>query len=1339
MWRTIPYYILGVFCSAQLLAQTTSTKQSQQFGTKDGLSHRWVFNIYQDEQQYLWLSTYDGLNRYDGNQFVTYRPSANGEFPAMADRTRQVFEMPNGHLLVNSEFGLFDFDPNTEQFLLLLKGTGKTAKLVINGNDDNAIIESFLEEWVFHHNPVTIYKTTKDGRLQQLATLRKPNRDRLYPVACNDSDAWFWDFEGHYHHFDIKTGKWEPIDLINNAKHPAPTDDKGQLWIPIGHELKPIPLPSATGIKHWKTFQLEGKKAVWLYGINGQDVYHLFRYDLPTGKWEDNLFSIEGSAIGKNHEYQTYLPSHFLDEEGTLWFAGFLGLNKIHRSRQLFRHYLALPVERMEAPPTNFSARNIWEAADGRLFVREQDKGVFELDPASGKVQVLDLPNFKTNFPTNDFSNDHTVSAICGDPEGNLWLYTRIGLLRFNPSTRQFKQFDLPFNAIASLHDDGLGHIWLCTNKEIYLLDKLSGKIEEKNQWSGYNMQYSVMMSSQKTLFILTDNGLELINVSDFSSKKIKLYDEPRDQRCLVFHDGFYWIGTSRGLEKVDPKTFAHTTFDRTKGLPGNFVYTIIADGDYLWLGTSDGLCRFRAKTGEIKNFYTEDGLSHYEFNTFSALKTRDGSILMGGLNGLNAFYPKDLEDNPKTKLRVQLSRLSLYDAKNSGLRFLRPSEYTDVVELAPSVSSLNLYLALTSYLDPNKNQFAWRMDGLDKDWYYAGNQHLISYQHLPPGSYTLHVKASDPFGNWSENELSIKIKMLRPWYSRWWAWMFYVAAIAGAAYWVYRFQLGKKMEHAENLRLRELDGFKSRFFTNITHEFRTPLTVILGLTDRLSNEQGRLEDSQTREKMGLIKRNGENLLRLINQLLDLAKLESNSLKMSYISGDVLPYLRYVTESLQSLANAKQVSLSLESEQAEIEMDYDPERLLQIGHNLLSNAIKFTPAGGRVVLKMNVDDANRKPPSLPFTKGPSSIIIQVSDTGTGIPPEDLPHVFDRFYQASNLEKAKAGGTGIGLSLVKELVKAMGGEISVESQLGVGSMFTVVLPLHQVEKEKSKQVSQILLPETKESSANRVVGFHETSPPENAPSVLLIEDNPDVMEYMKICLSGRYRLSFAFDGQAGIDAALETVPDLIVSDVMMPNKDGFEVCDFLKNDERTSHVPVVLLTAKADLESRIAGLKRGADAYLAKPFHQEELLATLQNLLTVRKKLQEKYSQFALQAGPVLSPEPKTAFPDIENAFLSKLRQVVERRYAEAELTVDDICREIGMSKSNLHQKLSALTGMSFIPYLRAFRLRRAEELLLGTEKTVSEVSFEVGFDDPKYFSRVFTEQVGTPPSEYRKK
>ena len=525
--------------------------------------------------------------------------------------------------------------------------------------------------------------------------------------------------------------------------------------------------------------------------------------------------------------------------------------------------------------------------------------------------------------------------------------------------------------------------------------------------------------------------------------------------------------------------------------------------------------------------------------------------------------------------------------------------------------------------------------------------------------------------------------------------------------------QLLQEKKQVETERLQEINHFKNRFFTNITHEFRTPLTVMLGVSEQLIRAE---TDEPKRKQIHLVRRSGENLLRLVNQVLDLAKLESNTLKINNIQGDILAYTKYIAESLHSLANAQNLLLRVESKHTKIVMDYDPERYLQIIHNLLSNAIKFTPSGGKVLLTMDQKEGR--------------LHLAVTDSGAGIPPEELPYIFEQFFQAKNQEYAKSGGTGIGLSLTRELVKAMGGDITAESTLGVGSTFCVQLPISNVAAFEDKVQQNEPKGQLEPAAADDTTDGY---------SILLIEDNPDVMAYLEACFreNGNLHLNFAYNGQAGIEKALELIPDLIISDVMMPIKDGFEVVETLKNHEYTSHIPIVLLTAKADIQSRLAGLRRGADAYLSKPFHQEELMVNVENLLNLRKKLQTKYQQTILITEEQVS-SGGTENTDVEDVFLQNVRRIIEENYSKEGFGLPELCQKAGMSRSQLFRKMKALTDIAPSDLIRSHRLNHAKTLLESGAANVAEAAWRVGFKDPSYFSKLYQEEFGVAPSAAKK-
>jgi len=509
----------------------------------------------------------------------------------------------------------------------------------------------------------------------------------------------------------------------------------------------------------------------------------------------------------------------------------------------------------------------------------------------------------------------------------------------------------------------------------------------------------------------------------------------------------------------------------------------------------------------------------------------------------------------------------------------------------------------------------------------------------------------------------------------------------------------------------QEIDRIRSKFYTNITHEFRTPLTVIIGMTERIKNHD---------IEQNLISRNSKNLLRLINQLLDLSKLESGHLKIKQIQGDIVTYLRYLTESFYSMAVERKVKLGFETTVSVLVMDYDADKLQHIVYNLLSNALKFTREGGTVSLHLSKEE-------------PSHLVLQVKDTGKGMSKDQLPYIFDRFYQVEDSSTRPEEGTGIGLALTKELIELMNGSISVESELGLGTTFKIRLPISNVAPLKELDVDEFNVMETPTVNIPTEPAIEEStdvSDHQTLPKILLIEDNSDVAIYIKQLLSDVYKIDWAADGEKGIQQAIEDLPDLIISDVMMPKKDGYEVCRTLKTDERTSHIPIILLTAKALQSDKITGLKHGADAYLMKPFDKEELLIRLDKLHRLRQTLLEKYSQ---QDYTQHIATPKE--PSLEDIFLQKVRDAIEPEIGNAHFSIPDLCKALYLSNIQLYRKLKALTGKTPSQFIRSYRLQKAKYLIQTSSLNISEIAYDLGFTDPAYFTRVFKKEFGVTPSQ----
>ncbi|MBE9488896.1 MAG: response regulator, partial [Bacteroidetes bacterium] len=537
-------------------------------------------------------------------------------------------------------------------------------------------------------------------------------------------------------------------------------------------------------------------------------------------------------------------------------------------------------------------------------------------------------------------------------------------------------------------------------------------------------------------------------------------------------------------------------------------------------------------------------------------------------------------------------------------------------------------------------------------------------------------------------------------------------------------FQVSRRFAATERKRLKEVNQLKNTLFTNITHEFRTPLTVIKGMTDSIKSNLENNQDDDLENSLDLIDRNSDGLLHLINEMLDLAKIESGSMELNLVQADSIPFSKYLTQSFHSLAEEKDIDFSVHCEIEHLEMDLDVNKFTAIVTNLLSNAIKFTSQGGKV--DVHIDKIQENNTNL--------FSLKVRDSGLGITKEEQLHIFDKFYQVDSSSSKLQKGTGIGLSLVKEFVELMNGTIEVESARGKGSIFSVKIPItnNAVQSDGSELISASSISKSNSVLFDTIEGQSLNEVDKNLPLVLIVEDNIDVAHYIKTCLKEKYQTLHANNGVIGIEMALEKIPDIIISDVMMPEKDGFEVCASLKTDELTDHIPIIMLTAKATFEDRLTGLSHGADAYLTKPFEKAELLTRIDQLILLRKKMLSKFEKTGIDR--LLNKNVKNS----ETKFLNKNITVIHDNMTQTDFGSVQLALQLHLSESQLYRKLKATSGKSTAVFIRSIRLQKGKELIQTTNKTISEVAYDVGFNDPSYFSRAFKEEFGHAPSAISK-
>ena len=788
------------------------------------------------------------------------------------------------------------------------------------------------------------------------------------------------------------------------------------------------------------------------------------------------------------------------------------------------------------------------------------------------------------------------------------------------------------------------------------------------------------------------------------------------------------WFGTSGGgLCLFDYETETFSAYTMRDGLPSNSIYSIEEDSrGRLWMGTGYGLSCFDPVNETFTNFDQSDGLAGNQFSTGyvnagSSFKGKDGTLYFGGSEGVTYFHPDEIllnEDIPP----VALTQFSIFDHPQPGLH------EAEQITLDYDQNFFSFEFAALNYTNAHQNQYAYQLEGFDRDWIYSDTRRYASYTNLDPGTYTFRVKGSNNDGLWNEAGTSVQVVILPPWWQTWWAYAMYLLAAAGLLYAARHLTVKRerlknelKLQTMEAEKMHEVDHMKSRFFANISHEFRTPLTLISSTAEKLKTEDA---DRPWRNKdYSLMQRYIHRLLSLINQLLDLSRLENKQLRVQKDSLDITHFLQVLAASYTSLADSKGIHYTYELPDQEASVLADEDKLEKVIINLLSNAFKFTPEGGSVLFSAEM---------IPEFFGSSQMYqlqIRVEDSGIGMSAQEQAHIFERFYQADDSSSRGYEGAGIGLALTREMLQLMQGDISVESSLGKGSVFMVKLPLEQAKKLKPvhqhvtdrKTDSAITFPEPE---------LEEVIQSAKKPLLLLAEDNADLRAFIVHSLGAAYQVLEAPNGRVAYQLALEKKPELIISDVMMPEMDGIKFCQELRANPQTCHLPFIMLTARAGDDNLLQGLEKGADAYLTKPFRMDELKLRVSKLLEQRQKLREIFRQQI-----ILQPEA-VEVSSAEAVFLEKLCKIMESRITEPALDVETLSHELCLSRVHLHRKLKQLSGQSPSEFIRNFRLERAAALLEKESGNISEVAFAVGFSSLTHYSKCFRKKYGMSPSAY---
>ncbi len=1357
MQKLISLFIFGFLLCCAETSLSQSNISIDHYTTDYGISYRWIYDITQDDYGFMWFATHTGLRRYDGNNYVNFQHS-DKNVNTLSNNTILKVAKPNNEIIwafsVDKVFNRLNLKTgNVERISTFIKNeiiqTDFVPELNHFGTLKNGDFFALLDESkeTIKGNKFSLWKFVENKNafvhIVDISTQKVPLN---YFTEREDGKLWLWGLGVEYYLLDLANND-VTVFIPNDTNSGEPTnniilvDKNKNFWYPPAstspngmETLKSFKFPDDVDVEKVGRMSLDNFNNIWFY--NGEkDLYYFNTKAEKLEKFEDPIFQ-------KSRGIQ--LMYHFFeDKDGGYWNGHFFGAIRFRKNKALFNKYLNISSTEVTANSNPLRIKEMLELSPTTLLIKENENEFLILNLETHKVRKLEFE--KEQIAGTSLNKEFYSMVLRKD--GYLWTNQLDKLLKIDINSGSVKKYNIPISRLAKdavedpfkkyfprIFEDRDANLWYCDLERISTFNELNQKlipVEVQNQPTSVNtdFKFGSYDSETNSIYGTYNQGVYIIDCTNKSSSLVEIFSKEEGYDILITAilkwKNEFWLSTNKGLIRFDPRNkqkFIYTTND---GLPSNVVYDVLGSNETLWIATHKGLCQFEPNNAKISNYYKEQGLPDNEFNRWSYLETSNGLFYFGGMNGIVGFNPKDFKMSNKEGGRLNLIGVTKFNQKKDkfndvpNLPFNNPEKI--IVESGERTITFNY--SLTEYDAVNKNRYMHFMEGLDNGWIQDGTQNEVRYVQIPPGSYTFKVAALGPNKTAAINEIQIPIVVEQYWYLRWWAIGIYVLVFVFVITHAYKYQLKRTLDIKEAIRIKELDSVKTRMYTNITHEFRTPLTVILGMNDAIINyaEEGETEKIDHAHKM--INRNGRNLLGLINQMLELSKIESGQLKINYLQGNIIDYLKYRLESFQSYAEEKNIRIHYNPQEDKILMDFDVDKISYIVGNLVSNAIKFSSNNSDIYFSSNkvVGKANQH-----------SLEIIVKDSGIGISSDHLDKIFDRFYQADDSSIRSEEGTGIGLSLVKELVKLLNGTIDVKSKINEGSEFTVHLP---ITNDALLFEAAITTPSDEWSgSLNRLdeIIKENNEEDQSIPLVLIVEDNADVSHYIAVSIKDNYRIVFANNGNIGIDKAIEQIPDIIISDVMMPEKNGFELCKTLKSDERTSHIPIILLTGKADLNSKIEGLEHGADVYLAKPFNRKELLIRLKNLLNLRAEIQKRYSESDFT-------QSISSLPQKENSFLVKIKDIMLEHLDEEEFGISQLCEQIHVSRAQLHRKLIALTGESTSQIIRKIRLEKAKELLNLGEYNVSEVAYMVGFKTQAHFSRVFIEFYGEAPSNFKKK
>lgn len=1289
----------------------------QDITVEDGLPNQKVFQVGQDSKGFMWVSSYGYLSRYDGYEFQNY---------------------PCDFLGLTNNYALkFFIDANDNIWLSTSGDTKKNLKVFIPAAQKVLSINEYIKEISFNHTEIrSIYTQSTQDNL------------KLVWIVHDDGTIYSYDGKKLEKQFTIK-------DLVN---HPLNYYDRPYLYdnhIYFSNKNTLFKYDKNGILKQkWqvdKALQIRFKlykgklflfcsiyKCTELYEVKNDKLLKVsrpfkpcyrgfyFNHDKNNTLWISNQQDIIGLDNNLNKIFSQQFPSKlrknklkevsdiFSDQQENLWCSTSEGILKILRKPNLFTTYLE-----------GESIRGLAQIGDSLIVANYAGDKILHL-----KNQTLHEGVLKTAYANGIIiSNDkRTIYATA------YYHFKQLDIKTLDIKSYPFKKYDLYY----CLQHKKTNQLFIATSNGFTTLntekDSIVSVLTNNNILNQSLVRY--LYQNKEGIWAATDKGLFLVDENWQVLKHLNSSNGlPSNHFNYIYEDknGVFWLGSrGKGLIKWDRTNNTFKRYGKEQGLLNENIYAVFED-DYghLWLPSDYGLMRFNKYTEIINTYLTRDGLPSVEFNSFAFHQSTDGTLFLGGINGLIQFHPKDFLVRTSSITPLHITSYKVLKGNGETLSDLTHEVLAkNKIVFSPNDKLFELHFSLMDFINIDENNYAYKIEGYDNEWNYI-EENFIRITGLPYGNYKLKIKGQGDKGQWSANVLELDLIVQKPFYLQNWFILFLFGVVGVSIFGWLRYRDFKHKKERIRLEtevtkrtsiiqqqtedLKTLDKAKTRFFSNVTHELRTPLTLLIGPIEQMLK---RNKDDWFQSQLEIAQRNGHQLLGLINQLLDISKLEAGQMKVTPTYGDLVEFLAKKIELFEPLAQQKRIDLSFNTSIHHWETSFDKIKLTKIINNLLSNALKFTPSDGKVFLSLDCKEQNFQ--------------IQVEDTGVGISEKKLPYIYNRFYQIDSSTTREGEGTGIGLALVKELVDLQEGTIEVVSEKGIGTLFTLTLPTFQNEaslstnKESLPFVPSVIAPESVITSQNQA--------PSEKLIILVIEDNKDMRTYIRSCLNDEvYQIIEAPNGKIGIEKTFQIIPDLIISDVMMPIMDGFEVSKHLREDIRTSHIPIILLTAKTAIDSRLKGFESGIDAYMTKPFNVNELRLRINKLIELRLHLQDKYKRNGLAKN-----NGEDLINEKENQFISDLKNIILNNLSNPTINGDYLGKQIGLSRMQLYRKLKALTDKTITQFIKEIRLAESLTLLKQQEMNVSEVAYTVGFNTPTQFSKAFKKKFGIAPSKVKK-